>query len=276
MQKNHWNFGFLNPDYSKFSNLTTIKRAPAPNDSLLWNVFKWFQNIIPLKDKNIIWLYVFLAATLVDLSFIIEGQASSRFFSKPIILLGLIIYFFQISKPIAYTLLTKSILGALIFSWIGDILLLWPSLFIYGLGSFLMAHVCYIIGFRLAQSSPNSLGQVNFIKSFFFNLPIYILAALTFYLINPNLGVLKIPVIAYILVIVSMVVTARERFGKCSAASFWQVFIGALLFLVSDGILALDRFYEKFPEAGVLIMGTYASAQLLIVMGVRSYLIGKK
>ena len=229
-----------------------------------------------MKDKNIIWLYVFLAATLVDLSFIIEGQASSRFFSKPIILLGLIIYFFQISKPIAYTLLTKSILGALIFSWIGDILLLWPSLFIYGLGSFLMAHVCYIIGFRLAQSSPNSLGQVNFIKSFFFNLPIYILAALTFYLINPNLGVLKIPVIAYILVIVSMVVTARERFGKCSAASFWQVFIGALLFLVSDGILALDRFYEKFPEAGVLIMGTYASAQLLIVMGVRSYLIGKK
>ncbi|MDX5337873.1 MAG: lysoplasmalogenase [Cyclobacteriaceae bacterium] len=229
-----------------------------------------------MKDKNIIWLYIFLAATLVDLAFLLEGDSNSRFFSKPLILLGLIMYFYRITRPIASTLLTKSILGALIFSWIGDILLLWPSLFIYGLGAFLMAHVCYIIGFRLAQSSPIRLGNVNFIKSFFFNLPIYIVAAITFYLINPNLGALKIPVIAYILVIVSMVVTARERFGKCSAASFWQVFIGALLFLASDGILALDRFYQNFPESGILIMGTYAAAQLLIVMGIRSYLVGKK
>ncbi|WP_026952980.1 lysoplasmalogenase [Algoriphagus mannitolivorans] len=229
-----------------------------------------------MKDKNIIWLYVFLAATLVDIAFLIEGDTHSRFFSKPLILLGLILYFYRITRPIASTLLTKSILGALIFSWIGDVLLLWPSLFIYGLGAFLMAHICYIIGFRLAQSGPNGLGQVNFIKSFFFNLPIYIVAAFIFYLINPNLGALKIPVIAYILVIVSMVVTARERFGKCSPASFWQVFIGAILFLVSDGVLAMARFYKDFPESGILIMGTYATAQLLIVMGIRSYLVGKK
>jgi uncharacterized membrane protein YhhN len=73
-----------------------------------------------------------------------------------------------------------------------------------------------------------------------------------------------------------MVTTARDRFKKTSAASFWQVFIGALLFLVSDGILALARFYQDFPEAGILIMGTYASAQLLLVMGIRSYLVGPK
>ena len=229
-----------------------------------------------MKDKNIIWLYIFLAATLIDLAFLIEGEVSSRFFSKPLILLGLLLYFYRITKPIASTLLTKSILGALIFSWIGDILLLWPSLFIYGLGSFFMAHICYIIGFRFAQSSPFKLGQINFIKSFFYNLPIYLVAAFAFYLIQPNLGALKIPVIAYILIIVSMVVTARERFGKCSPASFWQVFIGALLFFTSDGILAISKFYRNFPESGILIMGTYATAQLLIVMGIRSYLIGKK
>lgn len=73
-----------------------------------------------------------------------------------------------------------------------------------------------------------------------------------------------------------MVVTARERFGKCSPASFWQVFIGAILFLISDGILAIAKFYKNFPESGILIMGTYATAQLLIVMGIRSYLVGKK
>lgn len=199
-----------------------------------------------------------------------------RFFSKPLILLGLIFYFYRITKPIASTLLTKSILGALIFSWIGDILLMWSHLFIYGLGAFLMAHVCYIIGFRLAQNGPTRLDQVNFVKSFFYNLPIYLAAAFVFYLINPNLGGMKIPVIAYIIVIVSMVATARDRFKKCNPASFWQVFIGAILFFISDGAIAISRFFVEFPESGILIMGTYAIAQLLIVMGIRSYLIDHK
>ena len=229
-----------------------------------------------MSDKNIVWLYLFLAATLTDLAFIIDGNTGDRIFSKPLILLGLMVYFFQISRPIRNTLLAKSILAALIFSWIGDILLIWPALFIYGLGAFLMAHVCYIIGFRLAQRTTTRLDEVNFIKSFFLNLPIYLSAAVIFYLINPNLGALKIPVIADILVIVSMVATARERFGKCNPATFWQVFIGAVFFLISDGILALGRFYKDFPESGILIMGTYAVAQLLIVMGIRSYLIGEK
>jgi uncharacterized membrane protein YhhN len=73
-----------------------------------------------------------------------------------------------------------------------------------------------------------------------------------------------------------MVSTARERFKKCDPASFWQVFIGACFFFISDGIIALSRFYQKFPESGILIMGTYAVAQLLIVMGIRSFLIGQK
>jgi uncharacterized membrane protein YhhN len=114
---------------------------------------------------------------------------------------------------------------------------------------------------------------VNFVKTFFINLPVYFLAAFTFYMINPNLGALKIPVIIYIIVIVSMVTTARERYGKCNPASFWQVFIGAILFFISDGVIALDKFYLPIPDAGIIIMGTYAIAQLMIVMGIRSHLI---
>ena len=229
-----------------------------------------------MRDKNIIWLYLFLIATIVDLSFLTEQNDSMRVYSKPVILLGLILYFYFISKPIASTLLAKTILAALLFSWLGDILLLWSDLFIYGLGAFLMAHVCYIFGFRLAQLPEGRLDSWHTIRSFLYNLPIYFLAGIVFYFIYPNLGGLKIPVIAYILVIVGMVTTARARFKKVNAASFWQVFIGALFFLVSDGILALARFYKDFPEAGILIMGTYATAQLLLVMGIRSYLVGAK
>lgn len=139
-----------------------------------------------------------------------------------------------------------------------------------------MAQICYIIGFKLAQSAQNRLDHVNFIKIFFYNLPIYLTAAFVFYLINPNLGNLKIPVVIYIIVIVSMVATARERFKKSNPASFWQVFIGAILFFISDGIIALSRFFGEFPESGILIMGTYVIAQLLIVMGIRSFLIDPK
>ncbi|RAI83917.1 lysoplasmalogenase [Algoriphagus yeomjeoni] len=226
-----------------------------------------------MKKKNVLWLYLFLFATLIDLAFIIEQKIELRFFSKPLIILGLIGYFYQITKPISSTLLSKSILGALIFSLLGDILLLWDHLFIYGIGAFLLAHVCYIIGFKVAQKAPESLLNVNFVKTFFVNLPIYFLAAFTFYMINPNLGALKIPVIVYIITIVSMVTTARERYGKCNPASFWQVFIGASLFFISDGLIALDKFYLPIQDAGILIMGTYAIAQLMIVMGIRSHII---
>lgn len=187
--------------------------------------------------------------------------------------MSLIAYFYQITKPISWTLLSKSVMGALIFSLLGDILLLWDYLFIYGLGAFLLAHICYIIAFKIAQKTPGRVLGVNFVRLFFFNMPIYIFAAFVYYLINPNLGGLKFPVIIYIIVIVSMVTTARERFKRCNTESFWQVFVGALLFFISDGILAISRFYQDFPESGVLIMGTYATAQLLIVMGIRSHLI---
>jgi len=226
-----------------------------------------------LKKKNILWLYLFLFASMTDMAFILEQKNELRFFSKPLIILGLALYFYQITKPISTTLLAKSVLSGLIFSLLGDILLLWDNLFIYGIGAFLIAHVCYIIGFKVAQKAPESILNVNFVKTFFINLPIYFVAAFIFYMINPNLGVLKIPVIVYIITIVSMLTTARERYGKCNTASFWQVFIGASLFFISDGLIALDKFYQEIPDASLMIMGTYAIAQLMIVMGVRSYII---
>lgn len=229
-----------------------------------------------MKKKNILWLYLFLFATLTDMAFILEQKPALRFFTKPLIIFGLIGYFYQITKPISSTLLARSILGALLFSLLGDILLLWDHLFVYGIGAFLLAHVCYIIGFKVAQKAPESVLNVNFVKTFFINLPIYFLAAFTFYLINPNLGVLKIPVIVYIIVIVSMLTTARERYGKCNPDSYWQVFIGACLFFISDGLIALDKFYQPIPDAGLLIMGSYAIAQLMIVMGIRSHFIQPK
>ncbi|MDE0560467.1 lysoplasmalogenase [Algoriphagus sp. NF] len=226
-----------------------------------------------MKNKNILWLYLFLFASMADFALIIKGLDEARIYSKPLIVTSLIIYFYLITKPISWTLLSKAMMGALIFSLIGDVLLLWENLFIYGLGAFLLAQVCYIIAFKISQRNPNRIFNVNFIRTFFFNLPIYIAAAFVYFLIHNNLGPLKIPVVIYIIIIVSMVTTARERFKRVNPDSFWQVFVGACFFFVSDGMIAINKFYFEFPEAGIMIMGTYVIAQLLIVMGIRSYIL---
>lgn len=214
--------------------------------------------------------------SIFDMTFLIEQKHNWRFFSKPLIILSLIGYFYQISRPVSWTLLSKSVMGALIFSWFGDILLLSPDLFVYGIGSSFLAHVCFIIAFKIAQSRIPKIGEVNFVQTFLFNLPIYFFAAFTFYLIYPELGQLKIPMIFYIIVIVSMASTARERFKRSNPASFWQVFAGACFLFVSDAVITINKFYLAFPESGIIITGTYAIAQLLIVMGIRSHMIRPK
>lgn len=50
------------------------------------------------------------------------------------------------------------------------------------------------------------------------------------------------------------------------ASGKW-VLVGAILFVLSDPILALHKFYRPLPYASLLIMSAYAVAQLLIVTG---------
>lgn len=225
-----------------------------------------------MKNKNILWLYLFLSAGILDIVFTANGEFSSRVFTKPLIVIALWGFFIFSSKEIKGTILRKTISAALVFSWSGDVLLMFPDLFLYGLGAFLMAHICYIIGFKIAQTNPFAIGTVNFLKLFLVNLPIYIAAAFVYFLINPGLGAIKIPVVIYLIVIVMMVTTARERFGKTNAVSFWQVFIGGVFFMVSDGIMAINKFYNPFPESDVIVMGTYIIAQFLIVRGILAHL----
>jgi uncharacterized membrane protein YhhN len=98
------------------------------------------------------------------------------------------------------------------------------------------------------------------------------MAAFVYFLINPGLGPMKIPVVVYLIVIVMMVTTARERYKKTNPVSFWQVFLGGMFFMVSDGVLAINMFFKLFPESGVIVMGTYIIAQFLIVRGILAHL----
>ncbi len=159
---------------------------------------------------------------------------------------------------------------ALIFSWIGDVLLMFQhdnnSFFLFGLGAFLLAHITYMFDYYYLQIN---LGQKQ--NRTFIVLRVIILAFAGGALLNvlwPHLSSMKIPVVLYTLVIVLMAVFAVLRRDRTSPSSFSFIYGGALLFIVSDGMIAVSRFLQPFNYQSELIMLTYIFAQFFIVKGV--------
>jgi uncharacterized membrane protein YhhN len=65
-----------------------------------------------------------------------------------------------------------------------------------------------------------------------------------------------------------MGITAAKRFGKTSKESFLYLLGGAIIFIISDSLLAINKFYSNFEQADLLIMLTYITGQFLIVKGI--------
>jgi uncharacterized membrane protein YhhN len=68
-------------------------------------------------------------------------------------------------------------------------------------------------------------------------------------------------------VISLMMMMAAFRNLRVNRSSFLLILFGAIFFLVSDALLALNKFVIQFDYAGVFIMATYMAAQYLITMG---------
>lgn len=88
-----------------------------------------------------------------------------------------------------------------------------------------------------------------------------------FYFLLPHLGDLKIPVLVYAVVICSMLLATVHIYFNVNEPSNKLYVGGALLFVVSDSLLAVNKFYHPIYLSGVLIMLTYCMAQYFIVAG---------
>jgi uncharacterized membrane protein YhhN len=159
---------------------------------------------------------------------------------------------------------------AVSFSFLGDTLLLFGDLaeiyFILGLVSFLLAHVFYVVAYR-QHKLADATYALNRIQRVLFTIPIVLMGIGLLIILFPLLGPLKIPVILYTTVILLMVVHALFRYGRTSPLSFWLVFVGAILFMISDSILAINKFHSEVPYAGLLVMIPYMIAQFMIIKG---------
>jgi uncharacterized membrane protein YhhN len=159
--------------------------------------------------------------------------------------------------PAAYKTL---ILAGLLCSLAGDIALMFPEKwFTAGLVSFLVAHVLYILAFKPGPGHPISAGMF---------IPFIIFGLLMFRILSPSLGPMKFPVLVYIAAITAMAGLAAGRFVDGGGTRPLLAFAGAVLFLVSDSVLAYDRFAKKLSPAQAIILGTYFPAQLLIALSI--------
>jgi uncharacterized membrane protein YhhN len=141
----------------------------------------------------------------------------------------------------------------------------YPILFIFGLASFLISHIFYIIAFNQAAHPPLDIPLIK--KHPWVIFLLIVLGSYIFKTLQPGLGTMVVPVIVYLITILSMFLFALNRWGKVDLSSFLWVVIGAMFFIISDSILAFDKFYEPIKNAHLIIMATYMIAQYSIVRG---------
>lgn len=192
---------------------------------------------------------------------------------KPLIMLLLMAYMLQ-HRPLMrqYASLRWLFIG-MVFALAGDIFLMIPGidLFAFGLASFLVMQVCYVVAF--VRSIREEERSIRLSAVLIQSIPFVLYSSIFLYFLrkpfaeNPTLTPLWIPVVVYVVCLSSMGITATIRKGSVLATSFVWVTLGAVLFIISDSVLALNKFLVPVDWSSFLVMSTYAAAQYLIVMG---------
>lgn len=157
---------------------------------------------------------------------------------------------------------TRAVLAGLVCSLAGDVALMLPGdYFVVGLCAFLSAHLCYISAFAGRagglRPSPSALA---------FAFAYIVLVAR----LAPYAGALLGPVALYGAVLLAMAWCAAETWRLQPDGPRGAAAVGALLFVVSDTLLAFGRFVPAGPRSGTAVMTTYVAAQLLIAWSVKA------
>ena len=205
--------------------------------------------------------FPFLGFAFVYLALTLLGYENLTFWLKPFLIPLLIIPVLKTNQPE----IKKVLILALFFSWMGDVLLLFVfhsnSYFLLGLISFLLAHLFYILLFFKLQNDAHR----NFNRYTSFVL-LYLFGFL--YFLWESLGEMKIPVMIYAIVIsVMLFIAIQINLSRKNKAS-QLILVGAFFFVVSDSVLAENKFHSPIYLSSFWIMCTYLSAQFLLVYGI--------
>lgn len=216
-----------------------------------------------------LFLFLFLFVSAGEILSTLTDMPMLHTVCKPALMIALGLYYWA-SQRSHQLPVSGVVVLAIVFSCAGDVFLMFqsanPIFFMLGLGAFLVAHVFYIFTYKQHQHGDDS-HALQGLQKVRFGFPIVFAGIGLVTILYGNLGELKIPVIVYAAVLTFMVLTALYRFGKTNASSFALVFAGAILFMMSDSLIAINKFMEPLPLDGFWVMITYISAQFLIVTG---------
>lgn len=199
-----------------------------------------------------LWLLAFIAFSLFYIAAPSLIPSGWRWFFKIIPILLLL--YLALSRTDSTT--RALLVCGLVFSAVGDVLLALDGLFVEGLLAFLLAQLVYAVLFLTQfRWQPQRLPWAILIVVFAGLCTLYIL---------PSAGDMALPVVAYMLAISLMAIAAGFR----DDPQFLWVASGALIFMVSDALIAINRFVAPFEYSGIAVMSTYYSAQILICVGI--------
>jgi uncharacterized membrane protein YhhN len=175
----------------------------------------------------------------------------------------LLIIWMALTGPAATPPLYKwLIVAGRIFCLAGDVFLMLPArYFIAGLASFLVGHLFYITAF---------VSDGGFHLAWGWLVPLALYGFFFYRILAPGLGKMRRPVIVYILAILTMAWQSWGRWSVLAGMGTLLAAIGAALFVVSDSVLAYDRFRQKFTASRIVVLSTYWAAQWLIAYSVIS------
>ena len=219
--------------------------------------------------KKNCWIILFILNLFANLLGIYFEMQALQMITKPLIIILLGGYFLSAVKFIADPL-RKWVFSALFFSWIGDIMLMVQpgndKFFLAGLIAFLLAHIFYIVFFHIIRIREN-------IRSNWLLLLIVVIyyGTLSSFLTS-HLGDMKLPVRIYGAIISFMFMLAMHMLFIKNKSAGRLMMSGAFLFIISDSVLAINKFYMAYEWAGIIIILTYGLAQLFITMGAVGYI----
>ncbi len=206
---------------------------------------------------------IYFTIAAIHLLAILLQNHTGILLTKPLILLSLILSY-GIQTKLKGSFHQLIALG-LVLGWIGDLFLLFEEqYFMYGLAAFLGGHILYTLAFCLDINRSDFFKQG---KTYLISILILAYAILYVQLLNPFLGELQIPVMIYILAIGIFYITASARGKITPKASYTWIVLGALLFVLSDSILAYNKFVENIQYGQLWTMLTYILAQYFIAQG---------
>ena len=230
-----------------------------------------------MKRLHAALLILFIIDFIADSFIAATYNNSLRYASKGLLMPLLLAFFITGIKSGASSVDKKYIMPvcfALLFSFSGDMLLLKDNslYFMLGIADFLIAHIFYIILFCRIQPATKINNRFSLISG----VVIACYVATLDFLFWPDTiqQKLTIPVIMYSIVLGAMLFTALNVINKKGVLKkiILSLVCGAGLFVVSDSIIAFNKFYLSVPLNGFYVMGTYCLAQFLIVNGARQFI----